>query len=138
MLLLNPRSVRFGALVWEGVTILAIDRAGARVTVAWGDKGPHAVFADVPEQRVSVRVVMEVDRDDVGVPRPREVGVLSFYTSPNDSDGGRRRVSMTAVVTGVSHELSQKKGALRTVEMVAVSADGAADPVSVVEAGGEV
>jgi hypothetical protein len=134
VLLLNPRVVKFGGASWEGVAAVVIDRSAARLAEEWGDSGPYATFADVPEQRVRVRVVQELSGDDVGSPRPGDEGTLEFFTSPARSDGGRRRVSIACVVLGVEHEVSLKKGALRTVTLAAVSSDGAADPVVVSDA----
>lgn len=137
MLVLNPRRVVFAGTEWPGVTLVAVDREATRVAVEWGDAGPHPTFADVTEQRVGVRVVIELGDEDVGSPVPGAAGTLSFHTSRSGSEGGRRRVSMSAVVTGVSHELSLKRGAVRTIDLVAVSADGAADPVTLADTGAE-
>ncbi len=137
MLLLNPRRVRFGNESWEDVTAMTVDRRAVRTVVEWSDEGPHAVLADVPRQRVNLRVVQQVSREDIGTPRPGQEGLLVAYTSPAGSEGGRRRVSCMAVVTAVTHELSLSRGAVRTVELVAVSGSGAADPIVVEEAGAE-
>lgn len=131
MLLLTPRAVRFGEATWEDVSAVVVDRASRRSVVEWSDLGPHAVLADVPEQEVTVRVVQSLTRDAPDAPRPGDAGQLSFDTSPAGTDTGRRRVSAQAVVLGVRHELSVKGGATRTVTLVAVSPDGAADPVIV-------
>jgi hypothetical protein len=129
MLILNPRLVTFGSYSWPEVAAIAIDRSPHRTVEDWSDLGPYAVLVDVPEQKVRVTVVQEVERDDVHLPRPGESGTLSFRTSPTASDAGRRRFSCTAVVLEVRHELSLRKGAVRTVTLAAVSADGATDPV---------
>jgi hypothetical protein len=132
MLILNPRQVQFGSSTWEDVTAVWIDRAAHRTVEDWSDLGPYAVLADVPEQKVRVTVVQEVSRDDVNVPRPGESGQLSFFTSPTASDAGRKKVSCQAVVLESRHDLSLKKGAVRTVVLAAVS-NGAADPVTIDE-----
>ncbi len=134
MLILNPRSVKFGSSTWEDVTAVTIDRAAHKTVEDFGDLGPFAVLVDVPEQRVRIGIVQEVGRDDVDSPRPGEAGTLTLYTSPTASDAGRRKVSCTAVVLNVSHELSTRKGAIRTVTLAAVSSDGAADPVQISDA----
>jgi hypothetical protein len=136
MLILNPRSVRFGTAAWDDVESVVIDRAGTRVVEEWGDLGPYEVLADVPEQRVTVRVVQAVHRDDVNVPRPGEQDTLMLFTAPEGNELKRKKVTCVAVVKDVSHELSFKKGALRTVTLVAVSSDGAADPIVVTDAPG--
>jgi hypothetical protein len=134
MLLLNPRRVTFADETWEDVVAVSIDRAAAEEALEWGDLGPHVVFADVPRQRVTIRVVQELSRDDLGAPRPAEEGEISFFTSPATSDAWRRKVSARAVVMSVSHEVSLRRASTRTVTLVAVSEDGSADPVSVTPA----
>lgn len=139
MLVLNPRQVTFAGERWEDVTAVAIDRDAAREVVEWGDLGPHVALADVPEQRITVKVTQQVSRDDIDSPRPGDAGELTFYLSPAGTDAGRRRVRANVVVLRCLHEIGQKAGAVRVVEMVAVSSDGAADPIVVEDAtGGEV
>lgn len=135
MLILNPRSVKFGGVLWDEVTAVVVDRAAHRTVAEWGDLGPHAVVVDVPEQSVRLRVVRSVSRDDIDVPRPGDAATLVFYTTPAGNELRRRRVSCAAVVLDVSHELSATR-AVRTVTLQAVSSDGAADPVTVVDAPG--
>lgn len=134
MLVLNPRSVVFGATEWEGVVAVSIDRAAHKTVEDFGDLGPYATLVDVPEQRVRIGIVQEVARDDLNLPRPGEAATLTLFTSPAASDAGRRRLSCAAVVLDVSHEVSIKKGTIRTVKLAAVSSDGAADPVQVTDA----
>lgn len=131
MLLLTPRVVRFGEATWEDVSAVVVDRAARRKVVEWSDLGPHVALADVPEQEVTVRVVQSLTRDAPDGPRPGDAGELSFDTSPAGTDAARRRVRAQAVVLDVRHELSVKGGATRTVTLVAVSPDGATDPVAV-------
>lgn len=138
MLVLNPRLVKFGAFVWEGVLSVVIDRLAHKQVVEWSDAGPHAVFVDVPEQRIEVRIAQELIREDLAGPVPGQQAELVLYTSPTSSEAARRKVSLQAVVVQVSHELSLKKGALRMIELVAVSATGASDPVSISDAGAAV
>ena len=136
MLILNPRVVRFGGRVWEDVSAVVVDRQATRAVTEWSDLGPHAVLVDAPEQTVTVRVVQQVARDDVGTPVPGELAELSFFTAPAGGDTPRWRVGALCVVTAATHELSLKNGAVRTVRLVALSSDGAADPVTLEDAGG--
>lgn len=140
MLILNPQGVVFGSVVLDQVTMVAVERVGTRVVVEWGDGGPHAVFADVAEQRVNVRVVQEVDVV-VDAVKPGDQGTLSFVASMSGADAGRRKVSATAVVTGVGYEVGRSATgtgasprAIRTLTFVLVSGNGATDPVVVAEA----
>ncbi|MFM9994896.1 MAG: hypothetical protein ACKVU4_03745 [Phycisphaerales bacterium] len=134
MLLLNPRTVKFGDSVWDDVTAVAIDREPERLVLEWSEFGPHVVLADVPQQKATLRVVQTVARDDVNAPRPGDEGTVEFFTSPASGSAGRKRVSAPAVITEVTHELSLRGGAVRRVAMIAVSPTGAADPISVTEA----
>ena len=135
MLLLNPRVVKFGDAVWDNVAAVAIDRRAHKTVEEWSDEGPYATVADVPEQRVRMTVVQELTREDVGGPRPGESALLSLCTSAG-ADSGRKRVAATCVVLDVSHEVSIKKGAVRTITLAAVSTDGAADPITISDADG--
>ena len=134
--MLNPRAVRFGETVWEDVSAVVVDRQARRTVTEWSDLGPQVVLVDAPEQLVTVRVVQQVARDDIGTPVPGDSGELTFATAPTGGDTPRRRVVAQCVVTDVTHELSIRNGAVRTVKLVAVSSDGVADPVSVEDAVG--
>jgi hypothetical protein len=129
MLLLNPETVRFGAALWPDVAALHIDRASERLVVEWSDAGPFPTFADVPEQRVTVQVTRRLVRDALLTPRPGEIAELAACTAPTAGDALRRRIRALCVVTHVAHELSAQRGALQVISFVAISADGAADPV---------
>ncbi len=131
MLLLNPETVKFGVATWYDVTVVLVDRATERPVLEWSDTGPYPVFADVPEQRVSVRVSRRLLRDTAFTPRPGDSAELIVYASPTAGDAQRRRIRAICVVTHVAHELSAQRGALQTVTLVALSADGAADPIAI-------
>jgi hypothetical protein len=133
VLIVDPREVSFGSATWGRVTSVAIERRAAKSFAEYGADGPHVILADVPEQRVEVTVVQELLADDMDAPVPGELAALSFETALNSSSSGRKTVSMNAVVLGVKYGVSRKTGSVRTVELLAVSSDGAADPVSVVE-----
>jgi len=117
---------------------VAVDRAATRLIEEWSDNGPHAVLVDAPEQRVTVRVVQEPSGDAPGAPLPGESGEFVVFTAPASGDTGRLRVSCEAVVTRVEHEVSLRRGSVRTVWLTAVSADGANDPITVEDAGASV
>lgn len=137
MLFVNPRVVRFGDRVWSDAALVAIDRAAERLIEAWSDHGPYCTLADVAEERVTVRVVQAVAGDNPGALPLGEQAELSFVTSPAASDQGALEVRADCVIVGVSHELSVKHGATRTITLRAVSPDGSTDPVSIVEASAE-
>lgn len=131
MLILNPSRASFAGAPWDDVTAVVIDRVAGKTVLEWSDAGPYAVLADVPEQKVTFKVERQLLRDGLDGPRPGDSGELSFYAAPSASEAGRVRVRATCVVLGVTHELLGKRGAVRTVELAAVSSDGAADPVLV-------
>ncbi|MFI4898390.1 MAG: hypothetical protein ACIARR_11250 [Phycisphaerales bacterium JB059] len=132
--MLNPRRVEFGSSTWTNVTSVSVGRSARHVLTEWGDGGAHVVFADVPEQLVTVRVVQEMLGDDMDRVRPGERGTLSFVTGQNSSDAGTREVTIDAVVRTVSYETSVSRGSRRYVELVAISPDGVSDPVGVDDA----
>ncbi len=133
MLALNPAHVKFGDQDWPDVSLIAIDRAAVRLAAEWTDLGPHPAFADCPEQRVDVKIVRAVTGGDLDAPRPGDAAPVSFFASPRATDAGRKRVSFTGVVVAVRHEVNAR-GATRTVQLVALSADGVADPVTIADA----
>lgn len=135
MLILNPREVRFGIQRWKDARIITIDRLAVREVVEWGDLGPHPTFADVPRSRVRVRVVMDAGPDMEDAPHPGETDTLAFTASPSGGESGRRVVETTCVVISVAHDINTAKGATRTIEFVAISTDGAADPITITQPG---
>lgn len=129
MLLLSPRKVTFGTLTMENAASVAFDRSATKTVVEWSDLGPHIVFADVPEQRINVAVTHQTERDTPDAPKPGDQGTLTIFTSPAGTDGGRKKITATAIVTGIRHELSLRRAPTRVVEFVLVSVNGVADPI---------
>lgn len=132
MLVLRPERVTFGGVEWAGVKSVAVLRSTARAVVEHGDVGPHAVFADAPEQRTRVVVTCAMGTDDLSPPTPGAVGVLEARVGRAGVDSGRRELRASAVVMAVSYKVTGA-GAERVIELEAVSADGGADPVTLVE-----
>jgi len=131
MLLLNPPLVRFGSHTWTDVALLAIDRTTTRPAEEWSDAGPHPVFADAPEQRTQIRVVRDLLRDDLASHKPGDQAALTFHTSPTTSDAARRQFTIpAAVITSVTHELATARHARQTITLIALSPDGATDPIT--------
>lgn len=130
MLLLSPRTVAFGMSQWVNVSLVAIDRETARPALEFSDAGPHPVFADAPEQTTRIKVVQELAGDDLGAPRPGETGTLELFTAPTATNRPRMRFRAEACVESVTHEVSLKRGTLRTITLIAISSDGAADPIT--------
>lgn len=130
MLVISPREVTFDGERWEGVSLIAVDRRASRRVVEWSDAGPHAVFADVAEEAVTLRIVQENQRDDPGTLRPGREGELRFEAGVAGTDAGRIGVRARCVVTDVTHEIGLKRGCVREVRLAALSDDGAADPIT--------
>lgn len=130
MLLLSPRTVTFGTSTWLNVALVAVDRATSRAALDFTDLGPHPTFADSPEQTTRIRIVQELAGDDLGSPRPGEVATLELFTSPTATNRPRMRFSADACVESVTHEVSLKRGTLRTIVLIALSPDGEMDPIT--------
>lgn len=130
MLILHPRTVAFGTALWEGVGVVVVDREAPRMVIEHDDAGPHALFADAPEQVTRVKLVQELGHEELGAPRPGQIEALTFYTAPGASDARRTRVVALCCVESVTHEVSIKRGTLRTVTLIALSPDGVIDPIT--------
>lgn len=142
MLVMHPQSVSFGTVRIDNVTAITLSRHAVRATLELTDDaggGPYHVYADVPEQRVTAAVRQVLTREDPLDLRPGSQATLVVFTAPAASDASRRKLSATAVVIDVAAEV--KSGATptaaRTITFALLSADGATDPVTVVDARGE-
>ena len=141
MLVLNPADVRFtdsaGPQTWQDVDHIAIERSAEREFVEWTEDGPHPTFADAAEQRVTLRITQQLAGDDLDALEPGQQGTLAFETGRNISNADRKAVTLTAVVTSIKYAVetkdSPRRRSTRTVDLVAVSSSGSADPVSVVQ-----
>jgi hypothetical protein len=134
MLLLNPSTVRFGTTNLPNITAIAIDRTPRRRVEDWSDLGPYATIADVPEQRIRIHLTQELTESDAAPPTPGQQATLSFYTAPARADSARKKFTATAVILEVKHEISQKRGATRTIVLAAISEGGTTDPIAVTDA----
>ena len=130
MLILSPSNVLFGSLACPTVSSIMIDRATTRRIIEWNDDGPHPVFVDCPEQRITITVVQELAQGDLSAPVPGTSATLSFAAALNRSGAGWSRVSVPAVLVGVTHD-SKPRGFIRSLSFIALSPRGDADPVSI-------
>jgi hypothetical protein len=131
MLVLNPQSVRLLGSTIERVRRVAVHRSPERAVLEWGNTGPYPVFADVPEQRVEIELVADLERGSLEGPAPGEEGALEFFTAPTAGSGGRTRVQATVVIVSVHDGVEPGGSAMRRVKMSAISSDGTADPISI-------
>lgn len=131
MLVLNPQSVTLLGETVERVRRVAVNRVPERAVLEWGNIGPFATFADVPEQRVEIELVADLERGSLEGPTPGDDGDLVLFTSPTAGSGGRRRVEASVVITAVYDEVEPGGKARRRIKMAALSSDGVEDPIDV-------
>jgi hypothetical protein len=134
MLVLNPQSVRLLGATIERVRRVAVHRTPERSLLEWGNTGPYPTFADVPEQRVEIELVADLERGSLEGPVPGENGTLEFFTSPTAGSGGRQRVEASVVITSVREEVEPGGLAQRRIKMYALSDTGSDDPIDVSDA----
>lgn len=140
MLILSPDIIRFEDLIWDDASAIAIDRAAARTIAEFSDLGPHIAFADVPEKRTTVRITRTLRRaDPTNDPAPHvgRLGTLTFYTSTELGDLGRRRITVNGILTGVETQLGTptRPRTTQVLTFLALSPNGgAADPVTITPA----
>lgn len=131
MLVLNPQSVTLLGETVDRVRRVAVSRVPARSLVEWGNMGPYPIFADVPEQRVEIELVADLERGSLDGPAPGDEGDLVFFTAPTAGSGGRRRVEASVVVTALYDEVEPSGTAQRRIRMAALSSDGVEDPIDI-------
>lgn len=135
---LNTSEVVLLGEALAGVRSVVVDRSTTRAAVEWSDAGAEVVFADSAERRVDVTIVREGEVASgafATAPALGAMGELSFVASPNGSDANRVRVEATVVVLDVTHALVRAGGARQTIKCIAVSDDGASEPVVESEVG---
>ncbi|MCC6427208.1 MAG: hypothetical protein IT435_10355 [Phycisphaerales bacterium] len=130
MLILHPKSVIFGDSRWENITSIAIERTADRLVVERGDDGAQAIFADVPEELVSIRITQDLAQDDLDPPRCGDQETLTFFIAASGSEGARRRISAMGVVRRIGYQLAGAGRAIRTISLIAISPDGNSDPIA--------
>lgn len=129
MIVLRPDEVVFDGKSWGGVVRVSIDRLAAGSVEGYGGNGGYATLVDVMRQRVVLRVVQEIEGDDLATPIPGTLAELVLVAG-SGSDVGRRRVRCPCVVESVQHRISDY-GATRTITLIAQSESGDADPIVV-------
>jgi len=138
MLALRPNSVTLDSLPLEHVAHIIIDRAAESLIEEWDDTGPHAAFVDVAQQRTTIKVTHTVETGALAgfaVPAPPALGAsvtLTFETALAGGDGARRRITASAVVTALKHDVTASL-TTRTITLIAASASGTSDPIAIEE-----
>lgn len=139
MLILNPTSVKIAGVEYTSVESCAIDRTAHKEVVEWSDNGSFAVFADVPEQKVEIKLTQRLESNAadqlLDLLRPGQSAAIEILTSLNSSHARRRKLTATCVVRAVRNLVSVGKDpqARRVIELVAISSDGSTDPVGQID-----
>jgi len=130
MLWLNPTHVHLAGQLIGDVTAIALSAKAQKTVIEHSDFGPHPVFADVPEQRAELEIIHRPGAPAQVPPSLGELVPLSFIVAPTGADSARIQFQAQVVITEVEHEFHAKSGALRTIRAIAISSDGAIDPLS--------
>ena len=133
MLILHPADVTLLGAPLPGVESISVSREAVRFVTERTDAGPHTVFADAPEQAVEITILRAIEGQQPPGPIPGQQGALLFTGALSGADGPARRISATVVVRSARIELSRRKGAGQRIDLLALSTDGAADPITVQE-----
>ncbi len=131
MLILNPDKVTFAGEPWTEVVVVSIERASEKSVLEWSDNGPHAVYADVPEERMTIRITRLVSASEIDTPGPGALGELEFFTSIGTSDARRQRVRALGVIERVTYQCVQKSGTTQTITLLAISTSGDECPLTI-------
>lgn len=130
MLVFRPAKVVFGSNQWDDVLRVAIESSSVEMAEEWDDEGPNLMYSDSVRRRTGVRVIQDLDGDDLLDPKIGDEATLRVEVDRgNDSDA--RVVSCTAMVQSVSYSFSGSRSS-REIRLVAVSTRGDVEPVSVI------
>ena len=130
MLWIDPDRVTFNGAPLPGVTAIALSRAAERTTIEWTDNGPHPTFADAPEQRTTIRITRTIAPGEPLTLKPGDAAALTFRAAPSLAHAGASSVSASLVITAIAHAADPKRPLTQTIDAIALSADGAADPIT--------
>ena len=130
MLWIDPDNVTLGALPLPGVSAITVDRRAERAAVEWSDFGPHAVFADVPEQRTTIRLTRTMRPGDTIAPRPGDLATLRFRAAPSLAASGAVSIFTDAVVLSFSHAADTERRITQAIDVLGLASDGARDRIS--------
>ena len=129
MLWIDPDNVTLGDAPLPGVSAITIDRRAERAITEWTDFGPHPTFADVPEQRIAIRIVRTIAPGETVTIRPGDALALAFRVGASLGASGAKTITASVVIVGVTHAADPKRGMAQTIECIALSSTGAADPI---------
>lgn len=130
MLWLNPQRITLNDHELTDVRAIALSRRAHRTALEHGDSGPHTLFADVPEQIVTIKITRSPERHPTPPVSLADAVILSFRTAPNNSDAHASTISAPIVITAIETDFSDRAPPRQTITAVAVSPDGDADPIT--------
>ena len=130
MLWLNPDYVTLGSERLDHVSSITIDRSPHKSALEWSDLGPHLAFADVPEQRIDIRISRTLtDSASIDL-KPGDQVTLVARRAATASATDIERLSASVVILSIQYTLSRTRGATQHIHALAISSDGASDPIS--------
>lgn len=134
MLFLNPTKLSLLSADYSNIESVSIDRLVHKEITDYSDTGPYAVFADIPESKVEISITQRLDTgpdQSLSGPKPGQHGTLELITSPNASQAQRKKLTAQVVIRSVRYDLAAKPK--RTINLVALSPDGATDPITLTD-----
>lgn len=134
MLFLNPANLTLLSTTYSNIESVSIDRLAHKEITEYSDAGPFAVFADIPESKVEIAITQRLDTgpdQSLTGPKPGQQGTLELITSPNSSQAQRKKLTTQVVIRAVRYDLATKPK--RTISLVAISPDGATDPITLTD-----
>lgn len=138
MIWLSPQEVYLGNIVLDHVESISINRSPHKSVLEWTDLGPHLGFADVPEQRVDVRIEREiVDSESIDL-KPGDEVTLTARRATSASAARVVQITATVVILSVDYTLSKTRGARQRIHAIAISSGGLSDPITEQDVEGEV
>ena len=131
MLWTDPDRTTIDGAVLSGVRAVAVSHAAERVVVEYSDAGRHPAFVDAAGVR-STFTIRRVPVEPGALPvRVGDRVELVVYAGVTSSPSTYRRVSADVVVTKDAWKPDARTGHEHVIECVAVSVNGAQDPVTV-------
>lgn len=136
MIWLHPKSVTLLGAELAGVRAVTVTRTAKNVLEEWTDGGPFAVFVDATG--ISTEVVIEREAvqssvDLAGGASPGDQGELVLTTAPSGASAHAETVTASVVVVSVKHTLHGGDGPTQRIVCRAVSTDGVAKPITIVD-----
>ena len=131
MLITSPNSVRLGNLRLPDVDTIAIERSPRTLAEEWSDGGPYAIFADVPEQRVTLRIDRRLTNAQVlNAPEfiPGFSATLGCFVAASGTHAHSAELTASVVVTSIKYQLDTSP-IRQIITLLAVSASPGTDPI---------